>query len=183
MEGTDWVIVSPEVSVAAVYTPRGVREVRQANARLISAAPDLLEALEAMLREYNTELMYTMRALTNLHIFAVLLLAPAPLSPRPRGNDGMIAHPGRGKLAPDRWWAVRSIQDQKTIASAAVAGRSMEEELRPTLASSLPRPTCSNALETTSCFAFWYESIVIVPATNCAPAKAALAKAKGEANA
>ena len=31
MEGTDWVIVSPEVSVAAVYTPRGVREVRQAN--------------------------------------------------------------------------------------------------------------------------------------------------------
>ena len=48
MEGTDWVIVSPEVSVAAVYTPRGVREVRQANARLISAAPDLLEALEAI---------------------------------------------------------------------------------------------------------------------------------------
>ena len=46
MEGTDWVIVSPEVSVAAVYTPRGVREVRQANANLIAAAPDLLEALE-----------------------------------------------------------------------------------------------------------------------------------------
>ena len=52
MEGTDWVIVSPEVSVAAVYTPRGVREVRQANARLISAAPDLLEALESMLSEH-----------------------------------------------------------------------------------------------------------------------------------
>ena len=37
--------------------------------------------------------------------------------------------PGPWEVAPDRWWAVRSIQDQKTITSAAVAGRSMEEEL------------------------------------------------------
>ena len=37
--------------------------------------------------------------------------------------------PGPWEVAPDRWWAVRSIQDQKTIVSAAVAGRSMEEEL------------------------------------------------------
>ena len=36
--------------------------------------------------------------------------------------------PGLWEVAPDRWWAVRSIQDKKTIASAAVAGRSMEEE-------------------------------------------------------
>ena len=36
--------------------------------------------------------------------------------------------PGPWEVAPDRWWTVRSIQDKKTIASAAVAGRSMEEE-------------------------------------------------------
>ena len=57
MEGTDWVIVSPEVSVAAVYTPRGVREVRQANARLISAAPDLLEALNYALASHTEDVM------------------------------------------------------------------------------------------------------------------------------
>ena len=53
MEGTDWVIVSPEVSVAAVYTPRGVREVRQANAHLIAAARDMLEALEGLIHDFD----------------------------------------------------------------------------------------------------------------------------------
>ena len=53
MEGTDWVIVSPEVSVAAVYTPRGDREVRQANARLIAAAPDIEKALEILLDSHS----------------------------------------------------------------------------------------------------------------------------------
>ena len=44
-------------SIAGVYTPRGVREVRQANAQFIAAAPEtaeqrdeLLEALEALAR-------------------------------------------------------------------------------------------------------------------------------------
>ena len=45
-------IQSQDVEVAVVYTPRGVREVREANARLIAAAPDLLEALESMLSEH-----------------------------------------------------------------------------------------------------------------------------------
>ena len=53
MEGTDWVIVSPEVSVAAVYTPRGDPEVRQANARLIAAAPDMLAALEGLIHDFD----------------------------------------------------------------------------------------------------------------------------------
>ena len=56
MEGTDWVIISPEVSVAAVYTPRGDREVRQANAHLIAAAPDLLEALEYVLSKNTIDM-------------------------------------------------------------------------------------------------------------------------------
>ena len=37
--------------------------------------------------------------------------------------------PGSWELAPDRWWAVRSTQDKKTIVTAAVAGRSKEEML------------------------------------------------------
>ena len=48
--GYDWVIESQDgASVAGVYTPRGVREVRQANARFIAAAPDMEKALEGVL--------------------------------------------------------------------------------------------------------------------------------------
>ena len=49
--GYDWVIESQDgVSVAGIYTPRGVREVRQANARFIAAAPDMEKALDGLLR-------------------------------------------------------------------------------------------------------------------------------------
>ena len=45
--GYDWVIESQDgASVAGVYTPAGQREVRQANARFIAAAPEMLEELE-----------------------------------------------------------------------------------------------------------------------------------------
>ena len=37
-------------SVAGVYTPGGVREVRQANARFIATAPDMEKALDGLLR-------------------------------------------------------------------------------------------------------------------------------------
>ena len=56
MEGTDWVIISPEVSVAAVYTPRGDREVRQANAYFIAAAPDMEKALEMYIQAEDSEI-------------------------------------------------------------------------------------------------------------------------------
>ena len=47
--GYDWVIESQDgTSVAGVYTPRGVREVRQANARRIAAAPEMEKALEGL---------------------------------------------------------------------------------------------------------------------------------------
>ena len=51
--GCDWVIESQDgVSVSSVYTPAGQREVRQANARFIAAAPEMLEELESMLSEH-----------------------------------------------------------------------------------------------------------------------------------
>ena len=54
--GYDWVIESHDgASVAGVYTPRGVREVRQANARFIATAPDMEKALEAWL-EWDGEI-------------------------------------------------------------------------------------------------------------------------------
>ena len=45
--GYDWVIESQDgTSVAGIYTPKGVREVRQANSRFIAAAPNMEAALE-----------------------------------------------------------------------------------------------------------------------------------------
>ena len=52
--GCDWVIESQDgASVAGVYTPRGVREVRQANARFIAAAPDMEAILERLVYHWN----------------------------------------------------------------------------------------------------------------------------------
>ena len=85
--------------------------------------------------------------------------------------------PGPWEVAPDRWWAVRSIQDQKTIASAAVAGRSMEEELAnarfiaagPDMEKALDHVILANVIDMN------WDTISMV--------KAALAKARGEADA
>ena len=49
--GCDWMIQSQDVEVAVVYTPRGVRGVREANARFIAAAPDMEKALEVALAD------------------------------------------------------------------------------------------------------------------------------------
>ena len=55
--GTDSGVIESQdgVSVAATYTPRGVRQVRQANARFIAAGPDMEKALEAWL-EWDGEI-------------------------------------------------------------------------------------------------------------------------------
>ena len=55
--GYDWVIESQDgVSIAGIYTPRGVREVRQANARFMAAAHDMEKALEYVLSKSTIDM-------------------------------------------------------------------------------------------------------------------------------
>ena len=88
--------------------------------------------------------------------------------------------PGPWELAPDRWWAVRSIQDKKTIVTAGVAGRSKEEMLANArfIAGG---PDMEKALETAAYVLEHYldytQNDIAVMAED---ARAALAKAKGE---
>ena len=85
--------------------------------------------------------------------------------------------PGPWEVAPNRRWAVRSIQDQKTIASAAVAGRSMEEELANARFIAAA-PDMEKALE-----AVLSKSTIDMDDAMIDMVTAALAKARGEANA